>query len=58
MNTFTARVIHSLPLLMSAVQIYYRDKMIAVSHLVGTDTIPEHNKQVCSLDCLLSIQLQ
>mgnify|MGYP001800270133 FL=1 len=49
MNTFTARVIHSLPLLMSAVQIYHRDKMIAVSHLVGTDTIPEHNKQVCRL---------
>ena len=38
---FTARVIHSQPLLMSCVQIFYRDKMVAVSHLIGTDTVPE-----------------
>ena len=51
---FTVRVIHSLPLLMSAVQIYYRDKMIAVSHLVGTDTIPVFDPKWVSLYSVLS----
>ncbi|XP_046563454.1 glycine-rich domain-containing protein 1-like [Haliotis rubra] len=37
---FTCRIIHSLPLLMSAVQIFYHDKMAAVAHLVGPDQIP------------------
>jgi len=39
---FTVRVIHCLPLLMSCVQVYYKDKMVAVSHLVGTDQIPDN----------------
>lgn len=38
--TFTCRIIHSLPLLMSVVQVFYHDKMAAVAHLVGTDTLP------------------
>ena len=37
---FTCRVIHSVPLMMSAVQVYYRDRMAAVSHLIGTDQLP------------------
>ena len=38
---FSALVIPPQPLLMSFVQIFYRDKMVAVSHLIGTDTVPE-----------------
>jgi len=35
----TAHILHSLPLLMSAVQIYRGDKMALVAHLVGVDQI-------------------
>ena len=35
----SAYLIHSLPLKMSAIQIYVGDKMTCVSHLVGEDTI-------------------
>ncbi|KAL4226738.1 hypothetical protein ACF0H5_014718 [Mactra antiquata] len=38
--TFTCRVIHSLPLLMSAIQIFYHNRMTAVAHLIGSDQIP------------------
>ena len=38
--TFTCRFIHSLPLLMSAVQVFYHDRMAAVAHLVGSDQLP------------------
>lgn len=37
---FTCRIIHSLPLEMSAVQIFYHDKMVAVSHLIGNEQLP------------------
>ena len=37
---FTCRVIHSVPLMMSAVQVYYMDEMVAVSHLIGTEQLP------------------
>ena len=37
---FTCRVIHSLPLMMSAVQVFHLDKMVAVSHLIGTEQLP------------------
>ncbi|CAL1535156.1 unnamed protein product, partial [Lymnaea stagnalis] len=37
---FTCRLIHSQPLLQSAVHVFYQDKMVAVGHLVGTDQIP------------------
>ncbi|KAK7102022.1 uncharacterized protein [Littorina saxatilis] len=37
---FTCRIIHSLPLLQSVVHIFYQDKMSAVAHLVGSDTLP------------------
>ncbi|KAF6031443.1 hypothetical protein EB796_010252 [Bugula neritina] len=40
---FTVRVVHCQPLLMSCVQVFLRDQMMAVSHLVGTDQIPTHN---------------
>jgi len=35
----TAHILHSLPLLMSAIQIYRGDKMALVAHLVGVDQI-------------------
>ena len=35
----SAYLIHSLPLKMSAIQIFVGDKMACVSHLVGEDTI-------------------
>lgn len=37
---FTARVIHSIPLKMSAVQLFRKDKMVSVGHLIGTDQLP------------------
>ncbi|ELT88483.1 hypothetical protein CAPTEDRAFT_202493 [Capitella teleta] len=37
---FTIRVIHSIPLMMSAVQVYHLDQMISVAHLIGTDQLP------------------
>lgn len=36
----TCRIIHSLPLAMSVVQIFYYDKMVAVSHLIGCEQLP------------------
>ena len=38
--TFTCRLIHSLPLVMSAIQVFYHDRMAAVAHLIGSDQIP------------------
>jgi len=37
---FTCRVVHSIPLLMSAVQVFHADQMVAMSHLIGTDQLP------------------
>ena len=37
---FTCRIIHSVPLMMSAVQVFFADKMAAVAHLIGTDQLP------------------
>ena len=37
---FTCRVIHSLRLMQSVIHIFYQDKMAAVAHLVGSDTLP------------------
>ncbi|XP_067930110.1 uncharacterized protein [Watersipora subatra] len=45
-DLFTARVIHSQPLLMSCVQIYFRDRMVAISHLVGTEQLPEDDNMI------------
>ncbi|XP_033752024.1 uncharacterized protein LOC117335877 [Pecten maximus] len=47
---FTCRVIHSIALLTSAVQIYYQDKLAVVCHLIGTDQLPlpsQVDKDVC-----------
>ena len=35
----SATVIHSLPLLMSVIQIFIKEKMVILCHLVGRDTI-------------------
>ena len=48
---FTCRVIHSLPLLQSVVHVFYQDKMAAVAHLVGSDTLPLPT-QVCMCACV------
>ncbi|KAK3600650.1 hypothetical protein CHS0354_031563 [Potamilus streckersoni] len=37
---FTCRIIHSLPLLMSAIQVYHHDKTVAVAHTIGSDQLP------------------
>ena len=37
---FTCRVIHSIPLLMSSVQVFHTDRMVAMSHLIGSDQLP------------------
>ena len=36
----TVRIIHSLTLNMSVVQVYYQDKLAAISHLIGQDQLP------------------
>ena len=38
-RVMTAYLIHSLPLLMSAVQIYSGDRMAVVAHLVGLEQL-------------------
>ena len=40
----TSRVIHSLPLKMSAIQIFQDSKMVAISHLVGLDQLPQQHQ--------------
>ena len=37
---YTCHVVHSIPLAMSAVQIFLADRMISVSHLIGNDQLP------------------
>ena len=39
-TVFTVRVAHSLPLMMSAIQIFNKDKMVAVSQLIGAEQLP------------------
>ena len=41
---FTVRIIHSLPLRMSAVQVFFQDKMVATSQLVGSEQFPTVNQ--------------
>ncbi|XP_052811431.1 uncharacterized protein LOC128239039 [Mya arenaria] len=37
---FTIRVIHSVPLMTSVVQVFHEDHMLAISHLIGTEQLP------------------
>lgn len=41
---FTVRVIHSLPLRQSVVQLYHGDRMMAISHLIGSEQLPGPNQ--------------
>ncbi|KAK3102278.1 hypothetical protein FSP39_010151 [Pinctada imbricata] len=41
---FTVRTIHSLPCLMSVVQVFYHDKLSVVCHLIGPDTLPRRDQ--------------
>lgn len=45
---FTARTIHSAPLMMSVVQVFFHDKMAALGHLIASDQLPLPT-QVCIL---------
>ena len=45
-DVFTCRVIHSFPLRMSVIQILYRDEVVALSHLIGSESLPKPG-QVC-----------
>ncbi|XP_052779826.1 uncharacterized protein LOC128217046 [Mya arenaria] len=38
--TFSCRLLHSVPLLMSAVQVFFQGRITAVGHLVGSDQVP------------------
>ncbi len=42
---FSVYLLHSLPLKMSAIQLFVGDKMVVVAHLVGKDTLGEHNEE-------------
>jgi len=53
---FTCRVIHSLPLNMSVVQVYYADKLVSVAHLVGGGTLTRPD-QVERYDRIKNIML-
>ena len=37
---YTVRVIHSVPLKMSVIQVFYKDKMAVVSQLIGPEQLP------------------
>ncbi|XP_052807820.1 uncharacterized protein LOC128236760 [Mya arenaria] len=37
---FSVRVIHSVPLMTSIIQVFYRDQMVALSHLIGAEQLP------------------
>jgi len=37
---FTVRTIHSTPLMMSVVQVFFHDKMAAIGHLIASDQLP------------------
>ena len=39
-KSFTCRVVHSLPLKMSVVQVFQQANMVAVAHLIGTEQLP------------------
>lgn len=47
---FNAYLIHSLPLEMSAIQLFVGDRMATVAHLVGPDTLGdlERNLGLCN----------
>ncbi|XP_045187309.2 uncharacterized protein LOC123545092 [Mercenaria mercenaria] len=39
-SVFTVRVIHSQPMIMSVIQVFCKDKMVAVAHLIASDQLP------------------
>lgn len=45
---FLVRVIHCLPLLMSAVQVFIGEKMVALAHLVGPEQVPDSSLPMVS----------
>lgn len=51
---FTARVIHSLPLMTSVVHVFYHDLLSVVCHLIGPDTLPTPG-QVCDKRLIRSL---
>ena len=40
MTAFTCRTIHSMPLMMSVIQVFFKDKMAAIGHLIASDQLP------------------
>ena len=42
--------------MMSAVQVFFADKMVAVSHLIGSDQLPEPD-QVSKLNFIVSYSI-
>lgn len=39
-EAFKVRIIHSASMVMSAIQIFYKDKLSAIAHLIGADQLP------------------
>ncbi|XP_076116695.1 uncharacterized protein LOC143084171 [Mytilus galloprovincialis] len=42
--TFTCRIIHSIPLLMSAIHVFCKDKLSVVCQLIGSDQLPVYSQ--------------
>ena len=47
-ETFSVRIIHSIPLRMSVVEVMFQNRMAAVAHLVGCEQLPLP-EMVCSV---------
>lgn len=54
---FTCRIIHSVKMMTSVVQIFFQDKMAAVAHVIGTEQLPMKSQvkldRLCILTCIL-----
>lgn len=37
---FTCRIIHSVKMMTSVVQVFFQDKLAAIAHVIGTDQLP------------------
>ena len=53
---FTCRVVHSIPLMQSAAQVFCGDQMAAVSHLIGQDQLPL-SSHVCTHVCHMYVHV-
>ncbi|XP_063399983.1 uncharacterized protein LOC134684614 [Mytilus trossulus] len=50
--TFTCRIIHSIPLLMSAIHVFCKDKLSVVCQLIGSDQLPVQSQVADHKKCV------